>query len=72
MVKEIRCGCNGIGRIVLKLEYQLPEEGERSDFSAIVDEDDRYIMRRIYLKIKNESKYFGRNRKGEAKIVCSD
>ena len=37
--------CLTNGRIVDELEHRLPEEVARSDFAAIVDNDDIYIAR---------------------------
>ena len=42
--------CPTIGSIVDELEYRLPEEVVRPDFAAILDEDDRFIARSMYLK----------------------
>ena len=43
--------CPTIGTIVEEeLEYHLPEEVKRLEFAAIVDDDDRYIARKIYPK----------------------
>ena len=43
--------CPTIGRIGDKLEYRLPEEVVRPDFAAILDEDNRFIARIMYLKM---------------------
>ena len=41
--------CLTISRIIEELEYLLLEEVVRPDFYTIVDEEDRYIARKIYL-----------------------
>ena len=42
--------CPIIGRLVEELEYRLPEEVVMPHFAAIKDDDDKYIVRQIYLK----------------------
>ena len=42
--------CPTIGRIIDELEYRLPEEVDKPDFSSFFDEDDKIIARTIYLK----------------------
>ena len=42
--------CPTIGRMVDELGYRLPEAVVRPNFAAILDEDDRFIARQMYLK----------------------
>ena len=37
-------------RLINELQYRLPGEIERPDFVAIVDENDRFVAKHLYLK----------------------
>ena len=42
--------CSTIGRTIDELVYRLPETFGRNDFAELIDQDDRYIPRQMYLK----------------------
>ena len=49
--------CPAIGRYIDKLEYRV-QEVVRPNFAAIVDKDDRFTARQMFLKIEKKLSIF--------------